>query len=86
MQLAFRAAAADDAMELYASGFNAWNQLIFEPSMIEEEPDDLHVFTKVLGAQTISRPLSHLCYTVGTQCLDGLSSALAMLIKPSSLR
>lgn len=66
MQLAFRAGAADDAMELYAAGFNAWNQLIFEPSMIEEEPDDLHVFTKVLGAQTISRPLSHLCYTFGT--------------------
>lgn len=78
MQLAFRAAAADDAMELYATGFNAWNQLIFEPSMIEDEPDDLHVFTKVLGAQTVSRPLSHLYYTVGTQCLDGFSSALVL--------
>lgn len=78
MQLAFRAAAADDAMELYATGFNAWNQLIFEPSMIKDEPDDLHVFTKVLGAQTVSRPLSHLYYTVGTQCLDGVSSALVL--------
>ncbi|KAH8706368.1 regulator of chromosome condensation 1/beta-lactamase-inhibitor protein II [Ilyonectria robusta] len=83
MQLAFRAAAADDAMELYASGFNAWNQLIFEPSMIEEEPDDLHVFTKVLGAQTISRPLSHLCYTVvhcdESKCLAGSSPSATIL-------
>lgn len=78
MQLAFRAAAADDAMELYATGFNAWNQLIFEPSMIEDEPDDLYSFTKVLGAQTFGRPLSHLCYTVGTQCLGRFSSALVL--------
>ncbi|KAH7149887.1 regulator of chromosome condensation 1/beta-lactamase-inhibitor protein II [Dactylonectria estremocensis] len=75
MQLALRAVATDDATELYATGFNAWNQLIFEPSMIEEEPDDLYSFTKVLGAHTISRPLAHLCYTVvrrdEAKCLAG---------------
>lgn len=67
MQLALRAAAAYDATELYATGFNAWNQLIFEPTMMEEEPDDLYSFTKVLSTETIGRPLAHLCYTVGTQ-------------------
>ncbi|KAK7424272.1 hypothetical protein QQX98_000540 [Neonectria punicea] len=64
-------------MALYATGFNAWNQLIFEPSMIEDEPDDLYSFTKALGAQTVGRPLAHLCYTVvhrdGDRCIAGSS-------------
>ncbi|KPM45728.1 hypothetical protein AK830_g764 [Neonectria ditissima] len=78
MELPLRTAPVDDdAMELYATGFNAWNQLIFEPSMIEDEPDDLYSFTKVLGAQTVGRPLAHLCYTVahrgGERCIAGSS-------------
>ncbi|KUI57734.1 Regulator of chromosome condensation [Cytospora mali] len=32
-------------MELYASGFNAWNQLNFESPASHDEPEDLHQFT-----------------------------------------
>ncbi|KAL8366051.1 hypothetical protein RB595_004707 [Gaeumannomyces hyphopodioides] len=39
-------------MELYAAGFNAWNQLCFQgsppPPSGDEEPDDLHTFSCVL--------------------------------------
>jgi hypothetical protein len=34
---------------LYATGLNAWNQLQFEPSRVDdEEPHDLSSFTRVL--------------------------------------
>lgn len=54
-------------MELYAAGFNAWNQLLFPPlpPQCETEPDDLHVFTKVLTGGDIERPRATLSYTTG---------------------
>ncbi|KAF7563099.1 hypothetical protein G7046_g1038 [Stylonectria norvegica] len=61
-----RAATGDDAMELYATGFNAWNQLIFDaakPNEENKEPDDIFRFIKVLGEHTLERPFAHLCYT-----------------------
>ncbi|KAK7748033.1 hypothetical protein SLS53_001285 [Cytospora paraplurivora] len=33
-------------MELYASGFNAWNQLAFEGPGSQDEPEDLRQFTR----------------------------------------
>ncbi|KAL7809097.1 RCC1/BLIP-II [Trichoderma gracile] len=55
-------------MELFATGFNAWNQLSFtqnnRPESIPQEPDDLFAFTKVLSATTIERPVSRLTYTI----------------------
>ncbi|CAM1509469.1 Fc.00g032080.m01.CDS01 [Cosmosporella sp. VM-42] len=74
MQLPIRAAKADVAMELYATGFNAWNQLIFDHSAIDDEPDDIFVFTKVLSRQRLGRPAAHLCYTT-VQCDDALCLA-----------
>ena len=57
-------------MELFATGFNAWNQLTFTKGSpqeaIPEEPDDLFGFTKVLSATSIERPVSRLTYTIGT--------------------
>lgn len=50
-------------MELYASGFNAWNQLVFEGPVSQDEPEDLRQFTRVLTGNTIIEPprasLSH---------------------------
>ncbi|KAL6855710.1 RCC1/BLIP-II [Trichoderma novae-zelandiae] len=55
-------------MELYAAGFNAWNQLSFNrddvPEGASEEPDDLYGFAKVLSATAIERPASRLTYTI----------------------
>jgi hypothetical protein len=39
-------------MELYACGFNAWNQLLFHEDL-EREPHDLWLFQKVLKDETI---------------------------------
>jgi hypothetical protein len=71
-------------MELYAVGFNAWNQLIFEPSMIEDEPDDLFLFKKVLGAEEISRPRPRLCYTTGTHHHSQNGATLTGLLTQSN--
>ncbi|KAJ4228069.1 hypothetical protein NW759_004156 [Fusarium solani] len=77
MELPVRIAPADDAMELYATGFNAWNQLIFDPSAARDEPDDIFSFTKILGTQRLDRVVSQMCYTAvqreGTWSLAGLS-------------
>ncbi|KAJ4313817.1 hypothetical protein N0V84_009221 [Fusarium piperis] len=54
-------------MELYATGFNAWNQLIFDPSAVKDEPDDIFSFTKILGAQRLDRVVSQMCYTAGRE-------------------
>ncbi|PTB75216.1 RCC1/BLIP-II [Trichoderma longibrachiatum ATCC 18648] len=52
-------------MDLFATGFNAWNQLSFaQGNNLPEEPDDLYGFTKVLSATTIERPVSRLTYTI----------------------
>ncbi|KAI5457387.1 regulator of chromosome condensation 1/beta-lactamase-inhibitor protein II [Mariannaea sp. PMI_226] len=74
-----------EAMELYATGFNAWNQLIFEPTTTDHdsdgddsEPLDIYSYTKVLGAQEISPPEAHLAFTVvyrdGTPWVAGSSA------------
>lgn len=52
-------------MELYASGFNAWDQLQFQATESHAEPDDLHEFTCVLKGDTIDRPRPSLSYTTG---------------------
>lgn len=61
-----RAAEDDVAMELYATGFNAWNQLYFEPLTPDEEPNDIFEFTKVLSGRNLDRVEAHLTYTCGT--------------------
>ncbi|KAF9762799.1 hypothetical protein IL306_003332 [Fusarium sp. DS 682] len=58
---------SDQPMELYATGFNAWNQLIFDPSAADEDPDDLFTFTKVLAAKSFGRIASEISYTAVQQ-------------------
>ncbi|KAF5667654.1 e3 ubiquitin ligase HERC6 [Fusarium heterosporum] len=70
MELPLRAAPADETMELYAVGFNAWNQLILDSSPFDEEPEDLFSFTKVLGAKSIGQVVSEMSYTAVQQ--DGI--------------
>lgn len=54
-------------MMLYASGFNAFNQLSFPPSMAGHgEPSDLHVFEAIFGGDEIQRPQASLYHTSGT--------------------
>jgi hypothetical protein len=65
MDLPVPTPSSDQTMELYATGFNAWNQLTFDPSPADEEPDDVFTFTKVLTAKSIGRISSELSYTVG---------------------
>ncbi|KAM0336379.1 hypothetical protein ACHAPQ_004234 [Fusarium lateritium] len=67
MELPVRAAASDEAMEVYATGFNAWNQLTFNSSSADEEPDDLLSFTKVLGAKSIGRIVAGMSYSAVQQ-------------------
>ncbi len=53
---------------LYATGFNAWNQLQFEARNAEEEPDDLLSFTCVLQGEddgAIDRMRAPSSYTLG---------------------
>lgn len=56
-------------MELFATGFNAWDQLSVGQKILTEgaleEPHDLFDFTKVLSATDIERPVSRLTYTIG---------------------
>ena len=69
-------------MELYAAGFNAWNQLSFGNGSHRSdssggsnlEPDDVTSFARNLSAETIGRPVSHLSYTLGTQTLFSLDA------------
>lgn len=53
-------------MNLYASGFNAWNQLNFDTIPSDEEPDDLFTFTKVLPDNSVGHVVSKICYTAGS--------------------
>jgi hypothetical protein len=52
-------------MKLYASGFNAWNQLVFDERKIRDEPDDIQSFDVVLEGDDIELPISRLSYTLG---------------------
>ncbi|RFU80701.1 hypothetical protein TARUN_1469, partial [Trichoderma arundinaceum] len=66
-------------MDLFATGFNAWNQLSISHSAGQKilpdgtlqdsggEPHDLYEFTKVLSATDIERPVSRLTYTIVRQ-------------------
>ena len=51
-------------MALYATGFNAWNQLQFEGPNVEE-PDDLTSFTCVLHDDAVNNVRSFLSDTLG---------------------
>ncbi|KAI9155406.1 E3 ISG15--protein ligase Herc6 [Paramyrothecium foliicola] len=52
-------------MELFATGFNAWNQLEFRQNAAsKDEPHDYFEFAKVLHGHVIERPLATLCYTL----------------------
>ncbi|KAF4971741.1 hypothetical protein FSARC_1540 [Fusarium sarcochroum] len=62
MDLPVHAASTDDGMELYATGFNAWNQLVFEPSP-SEEPDDIFTFSRELTGNSISRVVPDISFT-----------------------
>lgn len=68
-QFPIRAAQDDICAELYAAGFNAWNQLTFDPSMIDKnkEPEDIFTFTKVLGDQKLGPLEPGLYYTHGME-------------------
>ena len=54
-------------MELYASGFNAWNQLCFDSTVSDgdTEPKDLSSFTCVLEDALIERPDARQSFTIG---------------------
>lgn len=65
MDIPVRIPSTDQTMDLYATGFNAWNQLTFDTSPVDEEPDDVFAFTKVLAAESVGRIASQLSYTVG---------------------
>ncbi|KAI1055725.1 hypothetical protein LB506_009325, partial [Fusarium annulatum] len=66
MDVPVRIPSTDQTMDLYATGFNAWNQLTFDTSPVDEEPDDVFAFTKVLAAESVGRIASQLSYTVGS--------------------
>jgi hypothetical protein len=65
MELPILSSSSDEAMSLYAAGFNAWNQLNFEPSPTDEEPDDLFTFTKVLASKAVGHIAPKISYTAG---------------------
>ncbi|KAK4122944.1 hypothetical protein N657DRAFT_646702, partial [Parathielavia appendiculata] len=54
-------------MELYATGFNAWNQLRFDNSHDagDEEPEDISSFTCILRHEAIHQIHAFLSYTRG---------------------
>ena len=51
-------------MELWASGFNAWNQLQFDGE-VPAQPRDLHEFMPVLGGEKIEVLRTSLSATLG---------------------
>ncbi|KAJ4013528.1 hypothetical protein NW752_007829 [Fusarium irregulare] len=63
MEIPVRSSSGDETMNLYASGFNAWNQLNFDIIPSDEEPDDLFTFTKVLADKLVGHVVSKIHYT-----------------------
>jgi len=57
----------NDAMELYATGFNAWNQLRVADPLTgwDDEPDDMFRFTCVFADEAIRDVRPALTYTRG---------------------
>ncbi|KLU89679.1 hypothetical protein MAPG_08649 [Magnaporthiopsis poae ATCC 64411] len=78
-------------MELYAAGFNAWNQLCFQepppPPSGDEEPDDLHEFTCVLadGGRVLGDVISSLSYTL-VETSNGTTAAGEVPDEDAALR
>ncbi|PNP48005.1 hypothetical protein THARTR1_10424 [Trichoderma harzianum] len=70
-------------MHLFATGFNAWNQLSMEQKILPDEPHDLFAFTKVLAATAIQRPVSRLTYTIVRQ--DGHLIVAGLAPEPQHL-
>jgi len=66
MELPVRSSSGNEAMNLYAVGFNAWNQLSFDTTSTDEESDDLFTFTKVLADKPVGHVISKICYTAGS--------------------
>jgi len=56
-------------MELYATGFNAWNQLSFAdlPDGPDDEPDDVFGFACVFADESIAGVRAALSYTRGAR-------------------
>jgi regulator of chromosome condensation len=67
MQLPILPSSSNEATGLYVTGFNAWNQLNFESSPSDQEPDDLFTFTKVLACKAIRHIVPKMCYTAVQQ-------------------
>ncbi|KAL7930133.1 regulator of chromosome condensation 1/beta-lactamase-inhibitor protein II [Trichoderma chlorosporum] len=70
-------------MDLFATGFNAWNQLSIDQKILKDEPHDLFAFTKVLSAAAIERPVSRLTYTIVRQ--DGRFAVAGLAPEPQHL-
>ncbi|KAL7908118.1 regulator of chromosome condensation 1/beta-lactamase-inhibitor protein II [Trichoderma velutinum] len=70
-------------MDLFATGFNAWNQLSIDQKILTDEPHDLFAFTKVLSATAIERPVSRLTYTIVRQ--DGRLIVAGLAPEPQHL-
>ncbi|GAB0142124.1 hypothetical protein EsHS_00002688 [Epichloe bromicola] len=52
-------------MDLFAAGFNAWNQLRFGDELIDSDPEDVSTFSKVLTDHVLEPPRAGLYYTLG---------------------
>lgn len=68
-------------MELYATGFNAWNQLDFgenDPGR-NDEPNDLRAFTCILRDRVIRNVEAFLTYTSGIAAFMDPESDVAIL-------
>ena len=65
-------------MELWASGFNAWNQLQFDGDVVAQ-PRDLHDFTPVLRGEKIEVLRTSLSATLG-KFLEFVSLKLSELV------
>lgn len=85
MELPLRSSSSDEAMSLYTTGFNAWNQLNFESSSADQEPNDLFTFTKVLTGNTINNIITKISYTAGKHH-NSLPLLLTVLILSSTTK
>ncbi|KAG9256638.1 regulator of chromosome condensation 1/beta-lactamase-inhibitor protein II [Emericellopsis atlantica] len=71
-------------MRLFAAGFNTWNQLVFDPSLIKSEPEDLteaEVILENANVQVIAIWPAHTLLRTD----QGLQQAGASTIQPSDV-
>jgi hypothetical protein len=64
---------------LYAAGFNAWGQLRFDTASaqandLQDEPDDIRTFTRVLENSKIAHVRPYLSYTTVTTSNGAVSA------------